>query len=92
MSQPFFALVYEQDKEGKQGKLITVSESGDPMPMLLGVKGPTVEARIDAAEKMAIAKLAKQDKYDPESENVPYVFLLPFQRPADLKKTLPAKK
>jgi len=91
MSQPFFALVYEQDKEGKQGKLITTSESGDPVPMLLGVQGPNAEARIDAAEKMAIAKLAKQDKYDPEKDNVPYVFLLPFRTPADLKKALSSK-
>jgi hypothetical protein len=86
MSQPFFALVYEQDKEGKQSKLLTVDDNNAPMPMLLGVKGPTTEARIEAAEKMAIARLAKSEKYDPDKDNVPLVFLLPFRTPADLKK------
>lgn len=87
MSQPFFVMAYEQGEGGKQGKLLTSTEDGKPEPMLIGVNGPNVDARIDAVEKMAIAQLAVEQKYDPKKDNVPIVLLLPFLTPAELKKS-----
>lgn len=86
MGQPFLALAYAQDANGKQGKALTVAEDGVKLePQILSMNGATSGDRIEAAEKAVIAQLAVEKKYDPQADNVPIVFLCPFKRIADLK-------
>ena len=85
--QEFWVVVRAQEEGGKAGKFLTAEEDGTPKPIILNMGGPTLEARVDAVEKAVIAQMALDKKYEPKTDRVPLVRMLPFSTAAAITQT-----